>query len=99
MNKISLPVVAKATSRTFDQTMRHTPVIGKRVKKLPFSPTVGVLGLLALGFVTGGLWTASKALVLGGVAFHTWFLNKNTKNDKVKKTAICGGLLAAFIYF
>jgi hypothetical protein len=100
-NKPALPAlaVAKATKKTFDQSIKFTPVLGEASKKLPFSPTTAVIGALALGFFTGGLWTVSKALVLGGIGFHTWFLNSATKNNKTKKTAICAGLFAAFLYF
>ena len=65
--KAALPVVAVATAakRTFDQGIRFTPVIGTASKKLPFSPTTAVLIALGLGVVTGGIWTVSKALILG----------------------------------
>lgn len=99
--KAALPVVAVATAakRTFDQGIRFTPVIGTASKKLPFSPTTAVLIALGLGVVTGGIWTVSKALILGGIGFHTWFINPKTKNKKTLKTGICAGLVAAFFYF
>lgn len=98
-SKIDIPVIAKATKETFDQTIEFTPVIGSASKKLPFSPTTALLLILLLGLLTGGLWTVSKALILGSIGFHTWFLNPKTKNNKTKKSLICAGLLGAFFYF
>lgn len=99
MSKTSLPVIAKATSKTFDQTVRHLPVVGKTARKLPVSPTTALIGT-AIGLsLFGGLWFFLKLAVLGGIGFHTYFVNEKTKNNPIKKHGIGAALLGAFLYF
>jgi len=89
----------KQQKKTFDHNIKFTPVIGEVSRKLPISPTTIILSLLGIGLLTGGLWPIFKVLVLGGVAFHTCFVNKKTKNNPILKGATLLGLVGAFLIF
>lgn len=97
--KTNITKVLKASSTTFDDTIKMLPVVGKHARKSKFSPTLMLGGGLVIAMITGMLWPLIKLLVLGGIGFHTWFLNKNTKNNKTLKTGIIAGLVGAFFMF
>lgn len=88
--------VAKATTTTFDDTVKYLPVVGNYARKSPIRPSYLILAALALSFLTGGLWFMIKLLVLGGFAFHTWFLNPKTRSNKTLKYTFLAGAGAAF---
>ncbi len=92
----TVATVAKATTNTFDDTVKYLPVVGGYARKSPIRPSYLILAALALSFFTGGLWFMIKLLVLGGFAFHTWFLNPKTRNNKTLKYSFLAGAGAAF---
>ena len=88
--------VAKATTKTFDDSVKYLPVVGNYARKSPIRPSYLVLGALGLSLLTGGLWFMIKLFVLGGFAFHTWFINPKTRNNKTMKYASVAGAAGVF---
>jgi hypothetical protein len=95
----TVATVARATTNTFDDTVKFLPVVGNYARKSPIRPSYLILAALFLSLFTGGLWFMIKLLVLGGFAFHTWFLNPKTKNNKTLKYSFLAGAGAAFWFF
>jgi hypothetical protein len=89
--------LARATTTTFDDTVKFLPVVGNYARKSPIRPSYLLLGGLGLSFFTGGLWFMIKLFLLGGFAFHTWFLNSKTRNNKTMKMASLAGAAGLFI--